>query len=88
MWVGFIKGRIRGKSFKLVAMPNDNFLPLNETNEGISGKKIKPEKTWKNGHIIQSIHDWKGMKKCWNYHYHLLQEETKTDEEKIERALS
>lgn len=84
MWMDFTKGRIWGKSFKLVVMPNDNFLPLHETNEGISGKKIKHEKTWKNRHTIKSKHECKGMKKCWNYHYHLVKKETKSDEEKKE----
>lgn len=64
MCVVFTKGITWVKSFKLVVMPNDNFLPLNEKNEGISGKKTKPEKTSKNGHTIRSKHKGKGMKKC------------------------
>lgn len=37
--------------------------------------KIKPEKTWKNRHTIKSNNERKGMKKCWNYHYHLVKKE-------------
>lgn len=43
----------------------------------------RPERT----DTIKSKHECKGMKKCWNYHYHLVKKETKSDEEKRGRAL-